>query len=482
MQTQIGQLEEAFQERPLGVLPSNTETYPREERKAVTTVSGLTLYGSFIPQSNFLVYQEKEQEPETITEVVEIASSQSTPLVSPLETSPLIDIVDSLCDKFPIENNSLSGNSTPSFDLVVESLSLFPIPFEDSDSLMEETDTLLSQIDDYFFEYETFCFNIEEKSCGSTTSHSDLSLPDYEVFCFKEKSSGSTTSHSNHSLPEYESFCFDHMKEKSSGSTTTHSDYSLPDYDAFYFDDNHIEEKCSGSTTTHSDFSLPKYDLFIFDLLIDLFPPVDMSAFYHEEFVDELTHIISPPEYDYFYFDLEANPGEFTRVLKENIFDLLTKGLAINELNDSSLILSDCDSSLSKEFSEIELLVSFPSRYEDIIFDPEIFIIKRVQSERFHILPLDDFSIISFISNSLLLTDPPEIETFLPFPVGNEDKVFDPGIFFINGVFSFTRKTPHLLNDNFLIDKCHNFIEISLMTESSISFHPKDKEIRGESS
>ncbi|GJV11937.1 hypothetical protein Tco_1353478 [Tanacetum coccineum] len=63
--------------------------------------------------------------------------------------------------------------------------------------------------------------------------------------------------------------------KKSSGSTTTHSDYSLPDYDAFYFDDDHIEDKSSGSTTTHSDFSLPEYDSFIFDLSIDPFPPAD---------------------------------------------------------------------------------------------------------------------------------------------------------------------------------------------------------------
>ncbi|GJX69680.1 reverse transcriptase domain-containing protein [Tanacetum coccineum] len=121
-------------------------------------------------------------------------------------------------NKFPIENNSLSGNPTPSSDSVVESLLLLPTPFKDSESLLEETDTFLSQIDVCFPEYETFCFNIEEKSSGSTTSHSDLSLPDYEVFCFEEKSSGSTTSHSNHSLLEYESFCFDHMKEKSGGN------------------------------------------------------------------------------------------------------------------------------------------------------------------------------------------------------------------------------------------------------------------------
>ncbi|GJZ52374.1 reverse transcriptase domain-containing protein [Tanacetum coccineum] len=89
MQTQMGQMEETFQERSSCVPPSNTETYPQEERKAVTTMSGLTLDGSFIPHSNFLFYQEKEQEPETITEVVEIDSSQSTPLVPPPETPPL---------------------------------------------------------------------------------------------------------------------------------------------------------------------------------------------------------------------------------------------------------------------------------------------------------------------------------------------------------------------------------------------------------
>ncbi|GKE64850.1 hypothetical protein Tco_1519011 [Tanacetum coccineum] len=60
-------------------------------------------------------------------------------------------------------------------------------------------------------------------------------------------------------LTKYETFCFD-LEENSSGSTTTHSDYSLPDYEAFYFDDDHIAEKSSGSTNTHSDISLSKFD------------------------------------------------------------------------------------------------------------------------------------------------------------------------------------------------------------------------------
>ncbi|GKC49431.1 hypothetical protein Tco_1072176 [Tanacetum coccineum] len=375
MQNQMGQIAEAFQERPSCVPSSDTETYPQKERKAVTTMSGLTLDGSFIPHSNFLVYQDEELEPETITKVVEIASSQSTPLIPHPETPPLskedlepnphqplipysyrfkkekiqalknptgrvdhfvyrIDIVNSLCNKFPIENNSMSGNPTSSSDYVVESPSTSLIPYEDSDSLVEETDTLLSYFNDSSPEYETFSFDIEKKSSGNS---------------------------------------------------------------------------------------------FIFDLSIDPFPPADRSVSHHEEFADELAHIISPSEYDRFYFDLEIVPGDFTRVLEENIFDLSTKGLTINELNDSSLLLSDCDSSLSKEFSKIDLLVSFPSGNEDIIFDPGIFTINGVHSKRFSILLLDDFSSILLVRDFLFLTDPSEIETFFHFLLEMKTKFSIPG-------------------------------------------------------
>ncbi|GJW04394.1 reverse transcriptase domain-containing protein [Tanacetum coccineum] len=74
--------------------------------------------------------------------------------------------------------------------------------------------------------------------------------------------SGSTDtllSHSDDSLPDYETFCFD-IEEKSSGSTTSHFDHSLSDYEAFCFDVDHIEEKSSGSTTSHSDLSLLEYE------------------------------------------------------------------------------------------------------------------------------------------------------------------------------------------------------------------------------
>ncbi|GJX79816.1 hypothetical protein Tco_0327965 [Tanacetum coccineum] len=271
----MGQMAEAFQERPLGVLPSNTKMNPLAELNVITSMDGLTLDGYFIPHSNFLVYQDKEQEPETITEVLQNDKFQAleNPTGHVDHFVYRIYIDDSLCDKFPIENNSLRGNPAPSFDSVVESLSPLPTSCGDSDSLVEETDILLSHFNDSSLYYETFFFDIKEKSSGSTTSYSDHSLPDYEAFCF---------------------------------------------------DVDHIEEKSSGSTTSHSDLSLLEYESFHFYLSIDQLSPADRSDSQHEEFADELAHIISSPEYDHFYFDLEADPGKLTRVLKKNISETLT--------------------------------------------------------------------------------------------------------------------------------------------------------------
>ncbi|GJW70971.1 hypothetical protein Tco_0127888 [Tanacetum coccineum] len=123
----------------------------------------------------------------------------------------------------------------------------------------------------------------------------------------------------DNSLTESETFRFN-LEEISSGSTTTRSDYSLLDYEAFNLNDDHIEEKSSGSTTTHADFSLPKYDSFIFDLSINPFPPADRSDFYHEKFADGLAHIISPPDFECFYFKIEPDPGDLIDPeIRENV-------------------------------------------------------------------------------------------------------------------------------------------------------------------
>nr|GEZ68704.1 hypothetical protein [Tanacetum cinerariifolium] len=82
-------------------------------------------------------------------------------------------------------------------------------------------------------------------------------------------------------------------------------------YEAFYFNDDHIKEISSGSTTTYSNISLSEYDSFIFNLT-------------HEEFVDELAHIISLPEYDCFYFKDLPDQGELKSVLNSGICENLS--------------------------------------------------------------------------------------------------------------------------------------------------------------
>nr|GFA72209.1 hypothetical protein [Tanacetum cinerariifolium] len=147
---------------------------------------------------------------------------------------------------------ALNANPTPSFDCKTKSFST------SLNSLLEETNTF----DNYLSEFETFCFDVEEISSGSTTTPLDISLLKYEVF--------------------YD----DPVKEISSGSPTTHSDSFL-------------------------------YASFIFDLSINPFPPADRSDSY--EFIDELIPFISAPEYDCFHFKIKPNSRDFTKDVVENI-------------------------------------------------------------------------------------------------------------------------------------------------------------------
>nr|GFB24129.1 hypothetical protein [Tanacetum cinerariifolium] len=178
----------------------------------------------------------------------------------------------------------------------------------------------------------------------------------------------------HNSLPEFENFYFD-LGEISSGSTTTHTDISLPYYEAFYFDDDHVKEISSGSTTTHSDISLSKYDSFIFD-------------FTHEEFADELAHIISPPEYDRFYRWNLPDPGELMSVLNSEI----RENLSTTRVN---LPVED-------DYS-----------------------------------PLLTYVVWIFLAYLTYPVIPPYL-----YPFGNEDTIFDPGIT-INRVYSFKPGLSH---------------------------------------
>nr|GFB32486.1 hypothetical protein [Tanacetum cinerariifolium] len=105
---------------------------------------------------------------------------------------------------------------------------------------------------------------------------------------------------------------------------------SLPEYEAFSFYDDHIEEISSGSTTTTFDISLPEYDSFIIDLPNDQFPSTDRSDFTHEEFGDKPAHIISPPEYECFYFRDLPDLGELISSLNSEICENLSSTIRLN--------------------------------------------------------------------------------------------------------------------------------------------------------
>ncbi|GJR06413.1 hypothetical protein Tco_0529397 [Tanacetum coccineum] len=199
----------------------------------------------------------------------------------------------------------------------------------------------------------------------------------------------------------------------------------------FSFHDDFMKEKNSGSTTAHADTSLPNYDSFHFDLSESLLHLADKSDFVFEKFDDERAHIISPLEYDCYYFNIEPDPGELTRVVVEEIFGEPRVHMP-NVLPTHPTICQDLDFTLSIDFSRFDLVVYFPSGNRNKTFDPGISI--EVQSKR--ILSLNEFS-ISFISDPLS----PVLKTLLPFSSENEDKVFNHGILVLK-----EEKSPHLLS------------------------------------
>nr|GFA47086.1 hypothetical protein [Tanacetum cinerariifolium] len=161
---------------------------------------------------------------------------------------------------------------------------------------------------------------------------------------------------------------------------------SLPEFENFYFD---LEEISSGSTTTHSDISLSEYDSFIFDPSNDQFPPTDRSDFTHKEFADELSHIISLPEYDRFYFWNFLDPGELMSILKFRISENLSSTTCVY------LPIEDDHS------------------------------------------PLLAYVVWIFLAYLTYPVIPPHL-----YPFGNEDTIFDPGIT-IDHVYSFKPGLSH---------------------------------------
>nr|GEW81915.1 hypothetical protein [Tanacetum cinerariifolium] len=211
----------------------------------------------------------------------------------------------------PSESEGIPGHAcdVPSYDNSPP-LDVSKDQFED----LSESNNEVSSIDDDSFSIDNIDY------VEASPPDSELFSSEVMEIVIPETKSSSTSLHSlleetntfDNSLLEFETFCFD-VEEISSGSTTTHPDTSLPEYEAFH--DDHVKEISNGSPTTHSDSSL--YASFIFDLSINPLPSADRSDFY--EFTDELIAFISPPEYDCFLFKVEPNSRDFTKDVVKDI-------------------------------------------------------------------------------------------------------------------------------------------------------------------
>nr|GEZ68046.1 hypothetical protein [Tanacetum cinerariifolium] len=162
-----------------------------------------------------------------------------------------------------------------------------------------------------------------------------------------------TTTHSDISLSQYDLFIFEEFVDELARII------SPQEYDCFYFKELPNQgEISSGSTTTHSDISLSEYDSFIF-----------------EEFVDELAHIISPPEYDRFYFKDFPDPGELMSVLNSGIREnLLSTTLVTLPIEDAHSLLLAYVVWIFVAYLTYLVIPPYlhPFGNEDTIFDPGI--------------------------------------------------------------------------------------------------------------
>nr|GEY80634.1 hypothetical protein [Tanacetum cinerariifolium] len=211
-------------------------------------------------------------------------------------------------DSFSIDNIDYVEASPSDFELVSSEVMEIVIPEVggiDDDILLTIKDDILRE---KLLNVNLLIAKIEALNTNPTPS-SDCKTKSSSTYL---NSLLEETNTSDNSLPDFKTFCFG-VEEISSGSTTTHSDLSLLEYEAFY--DDHVKEISSGSPTTHSDSSL--YASFIFDLSINSLPPADRSDFY--EFTVELIPFISPPEYDCFLFKVEPNSRDFTKDVVEDI-------------------------------------------------------------------------------------------------------------------------------------------------------------------
>nr|GEW84738.1 hypothetical protein [Tanacetum cinerariifolium] len=191
-----------------------------------------------------------------------------------IDTNILLSIKDNILREKLLNINlliskieALNNNPTPNTDSVLKSPSSFP------NSFLKETDTF----DNSLPESKIFYFHLEEKRSGNPTSHSDLSLPDYEAFfCDSE--------------PNSRDFTMDVVEDIFDNPTReprVHVPNVLPTHPTLYFDSNF----------TSSDDSL------IFDLIVS-FPSGTRNRIFDLEIFHEVQskRFLSPNEFSFSFF------------------------------------------------------------------------------------------------------------------------------------------------------------------------------------
>nr|GEU77588.1 hypothetical protein [Tanacetum cinerariifolium] len=224
----------------------------------------------------------------------------------------------------------------------------------------------------------------------SNNSLSDNSLPEFKTFSdhTEETRSGNTTNHANNSLPKYDSFCFEIEPDqerftsvvKNNISDNSTNDPLLEEVNLFLASDNSIPPGIG-----NIDYDSKGDMHFLKELLVDDSVPIpknESSDFDHQDDPSFPRPPPEPPDVE-FFFDLEPNSGEVISAVMNNI----------DELN------------------------------EDECFDPggEIDVFANVEVE-------DYFPFIFVIRIFLPYLIYPEVFSLF-LSAGNEDTIFDPGIF-----------------------------------------------------
>ncbi|GKD38863.1 hypothetical protein Tco_1259070, partial [Tanacetum coccineum] len=273
------------------------------------------------------------------------------PGISGADFDPEGDI--SLVEKLLNDNSSPRTLDELNSEDIIEFFSAFPIPVEGSDSLLEETNTILSYLDDSLHELETFSFDIEEKNGGSTTTHADISPPKYDSFHFDLSDT------------------LLHLADKSDSVFEKFDDelahiMSPPEYDYFYFDiepdpgdlTTDMMKNISDNSTREVQVQMPN----VLPTLPTLYLDLDFTL-----------------SYDFSGLNLVAS---FPSGNRNKTFD---PGISIEVQSKRFLSLNKFSISfISDPLSPVlETLLPFSSENEDKVFNPGILVLKEEKSPHF---------------------------------------------------------------------------------------------------